>query len=273
MAFLIATHKLDAAGTQVAKLQELEPKSFATNYADALYSYAKGNYVHARDALQPPLSIPQPSPDVLTLNGLVQIKLGAYAAAEESLTKALARVPNEPNAQRALAQTYVNTGRARQALDFVEPQLRAGSTDAALWNVAGEAAVVTGNFAAAADYFTRASELDKANVDSKVRLAQVRVRTGDVDRGMRDLEAIARSEPTKTQADYALISTHMRRREFDPALAAAQALVQKQPDSAVAYNLVGVVQTAKRDLPAARASFDKALVLDPKSVEAARISR
>jgi len=270
VSFLIATHKLDAASAQVDKLKELEPKSFATNYADALVSYAKGNYVHARDALQQPLSVPLPSPDVLTLNGLVQIKLGAYAAAEESLTKALARVPNDPNAQRALAQTYVSTGRARLALDLIEPQLRAGSTDAALWNIAGEASVVAGNLTAAADYFTRASELDKQNIDAKVRLAQVRMRTGDTERAMRDLEAIARSEPTKTQADYALISTHMRRREFDQALASAQALVQKQPESAVAYNLVGVVQTARRDLSAARASFDKALSLDPKSVEAAR---
>ena len=47
------------------------------------------------------------------------------------------------------------------------------------------------------------------------------------------------------QADYALVMTHLRAREYDKAMAAVDRLEKKQPDSALAANLRGSVLAAK----------------------------
>ena len=62
----------------------------------------------------------------------------------------------------------------------------------------------------------------------------------------------------------------MRRREYDKALAAIDALEKKQPTSALVPNLRGAVYFSQRDLKEARANFEKALALQPDNASAAR---
>src|SRR6185437_5674172 len=126
-----------------------------------------------------------------------------------------------------------------------------------------------GDAALASKYYERAAVLDKGNVGTQVRLAQVRLATGDSERAFRDLETLSASDPKQDQADLALIAGHLQRREFDKALAASDALMRKQPDAASTYTVRGSIYLAKRDFTNARASFDKALSLDPKNFAAA----
>ena len=266
---LVGMKRLDAAALQVAKLREAAPNDLRTLYADALLAYANNDPTKTRDLIQKVLAANQDNLPSLMLAGLAQYQLGSYAAAEESFNRVISRAPNEENARRGLAMTYIKTGRPRQALDLVEPILRNGSQDAALWRTAGEAALGTGNMQLASRYFERAGELDKENVGTQVRLAQVRMATGESSRAFSDLEALSAADKSQYEADLAIIAGHMRRREVDAALAAADKLVAKQPDNAMSYTVRGSVQLARRDLAAARANFDKALALDPKHYVAA----
>ena len=72
------------------------------------------------------------------------------------------------------------------------------------------------------------------------------------------MQDIAASD-TGVTADLALISAHVRRKEFDKALAAIDKLEAKQPDKPIAANLRGRVQLAQKDNAAARKSFERAL--------------
>ena len=109
----------------------------------------------------------------------------------------------------------------------------------------------------------------KATSPGQVELAQVRLATGDTDRALRDLEAISKADTSSNAADLALVSAYLRRHEFDKALAAVSALEKKQPTSPLPYSLKGTVYLAKGDAKAARASFDKALEVDPAFFNAA----
>ena len=60
----------------------------------------------------------------------------------------------------------------------------------------------------------------RATSPSQVRLAQVRLAAGDTARAFKDLEALSAAESAQSGPDLALISAHLRRREFDKALAA-----------------------------------------------------
>lgn len=265
----IFTGKQDVAKAQVAKMKELQPNDFRTMYSDALVSYVTGNPAHAHDVVERLVAArPDHLPSVF-LSGLVDFQLGSNASAEAALRKVLARAPEDANAGRILALIYLRQGRPADALEILKAVLLRAPDDPALLRTAGEAYLASGNAKLAAASYERASALDKADVNSKVRLAQVRLAGGETERAFTDLQALANADPASTQADLAIITEHMRRREFDKALAAVDALEKKQPRAALPSVLRGSVYLAKRDLANARKSYEHALELDPEFYSAA----
>src|SRR5262249_17313291 len=119
ISMLVVTGQADKAVPHVDALKKIAPKQFATSYADALVSLSRGDAAHARDAIQPVLgAMPDHLPS-LFLYGLSNYELNSYAAAEEALSKVVAQSPNDLWARRALAATYLKTGRPTLALDTI----------------------------------------------------------------------------------------------------------------------------------------------------------
>lgn len=260
---LVRQGQLDKASTQLDSVKKIAPNDPRTLHAEALVALARGNPTAAREAI---VKVTQVTPDYLPsryLSGLIDYQLGSYATAEESLRTVVAKVPGDDGARRALAATYLRRGRALQAQETLEPLLRRTPDDPVLLRMEGEVNLALNNPAKAAQYFERANALDKGNVTTRVRLAQVRLATGDAGGGFKDLEALAATEPKQTEPDLALISAYLRRKDYEKALAAALALEKKQPTNPATHNIKGVVYMAKRDLANARASFEKAVALDP----------
>ena len=270
VSLLVTSGKLDKAAAQVDAMKKLAPQQFGTLYSDALVSYSRGDSAHARDVIQTVLAARPDHVPSLFLSGLANYQLGSYAAAEDALTKVVAQAPKAVSARRALAMAYLRSGRSNQAIETLDAALRTAPEDASLMRAAGEAYLAAGNLPKASEYYGRASAIDKGDVTSKVRMAQVRYATGDTARAVNDLESLSASDSSDYQADLALITAHLRRREFDQALVAVAALEKKQPANALTYNIKGVVYVSKRDIPNARTSFDKALELQPNYFEAAR---
>ena len=239
-------------------------------YSDALVSYATGNTAHAHEAIERVLAGRPDHLPSMFLSGLVDLQLGSYASAEASLRKVLARAPEDPNAGRVLALVYLKQGRAGEALEMLEPVLAAHPDNAVLLRTAGEAYLATGNPALAATSYERANA--STSPTSAARCGWRRFGSPPATRNaaLSDLEALATSaDPSQVQADLALFTAHMRRREYDKALAAVDALEKKQPKSALVPTLRGVVYLAKRDLKNARKSLEKALEIEPDFYSAA----
>jgi cellulose synthase operon protein C len=200
---------------------------------------------------------------------LINFQLGSLVAAEESLRKVVAQAPADVGARRALALTYLRMGRPAVAVETLGPALQARPDDPVLLRVAGEAYLASGNPGNAARAYERANALDKGNVASKVRLAQARYAAGDTARAFTDLESLSKADNSQFQADLALIAGHIRRREFDQALAAAKQLEAKQPNNPLTYNVKGTVYLGMRDFASARAAYEKALQIQPTDFVAA----
>jgi len=265
----VTTGKRDVAKAQVAKMKELAPGDLRTVYSDAFVAYAEGENKRARDATERLLAAqPEYLPNVM-LSGLVDLQLGSYASAEEKLRRVLQRVPSDLATRRALAFIELRSGRAQEALGMIEPALQKAPDDPTLLRIAGEAYLAAGKPAEAAAVYERANAVDKGNLASQVRLAQVRFATGDATRGFDELESLSASEPSAGQADFALFAAHLKRHEYDKALAVVDTIEKKQPKSAVPFNLRGVVYFAKRDLAKARQNFEKALEIQPDYISAA----
>src|SRR5204862_1318308 len=119
------------------------------------------------------------------------------------------------SSRKLLAAVYIQTGQPRLALETIEPALRGAPDDPALLRTAAEAFLASGNVAKGAELYKRANAIDKNNMASNVRLAQVRLATGETDRAMKDLETLVQTDSSQYQADIALIVAHVQRREYD----------------------------------------------------------
>ena len=260
---LVNTGKVDEAAQEVGVLKKLAPNDPRTWYAEALVAYSQNNLKVATDLLE---RAKQAAPDYLPalyLSGLIDMRLDKFASAEANLRSVLAKAPNEVAVRRALAALYVKRGRSVQALETLEPALRARPDDASLLRAVGEIYFLSNNPPKAAEFFARANKLDSANVAGQVRLAQVNLAAGDAAQAVRDLEKLAAGQQGSGEADLALISAHLNAREFGKALAAAERFEKRQPKNPAAQNAKGVVYLAMRDNARARASFEKAVSLNP----------
>jgi cellulose synthase operon protein C len=260
---------VDKASAQVDQIKKVAAGDPRTNYVIAYLAFARGDDAAATESVQ---KVVQAVPEYLParyLSGLLDLKRGAYASAEDSLRIVVAKAPGEDGARTALAETYLRRGLAAKAQETLAPVLSRSQDNPAALRLAGEIQLALKKPDLSAQYIQRANALEKGNIGGKVRLAEVSMAKGDTEAGMKELEDLAISDPNRREPDLALIAAHLRARDFDKALAAANALVKKQPTSAIAYNALASVYMLKGDLKAARPAFEKALALDPDFTVAA----
>lgn len=268
---LVSSAQVDKAVPIVESMKKDAPADFRTVYSDALLLLAKGEAAKSRDRTQTLIAARPDHLPSLFLSALADYQLKNYSVAEDALQTIIARAPNDPAPRRVLVATYLKGGRASQALETAEAALRRTPDDPMLLRLAGEARIGTGNVAEAMRLYERASALDRdPNASGRLRLAQIRLASGDATRGLADLEALSAQDSTKIQADLALYSTHLRKREYDKALAAVATIEKKQPGNALNSELRGNVYLARYELKEARKQFAKALELEPNRLSSAR---
>ena len=268
---LVLNGQADKALPIVEAMKKDAPADFRTVYCDALVLLAKGDAAKARDRVQTLVATRPDHMPSLFLSALANYQLKNYSVAEDALQTVVARVPNDPAARRLLIAIYLRSGRGGQALEAAEAALRRTPDDPMLLRLAGEARISTGNVGEAMRLYERASAVDRdPSAAGRLRLAQIRLASGDSTRGLADLEQLSAQDSTKIQADLALYTTHLRRREYDKALAAVAAIEKKQPGNALNDELRGNVYLARYDLKEARKHYAKALDLEPNRLSSAR---
>ena len=255
--------RIGDADRNLAEVKKLAPNHPRTWYCEALLAYSQGNMPDARAAVDRARRFEPDYLPALYLSGLIDMRLGHYAAAEAALRAVVAKMPDDEDARHSLATTFVRRGNASQALYTLEPLLRRSPDDPSLLRAVAEIHLASNNMGKAAEFFAKADKLDSGNVAGRIRLAQAKLATGDTAQAIKDLEALAASEPVVPDPDLALINAHVQLRDFEKAFAAVARLEKKQPSIAATHNAKGVVYMAWDDRKNARTSFEKAVSLDP----------
>jgi putative PEP-CTERM system TPR-repeat lipoprotein len=173
-----------------------------------------------------------------------------------------------PLARRLLVSNYLRTGQSAKAMSTLTPVIGKIDKDPALLTLAGQTFLQNGDPKKAEEYFSKASKLDPNDPAKRTSLAVTHMALGDMNAGFSELEQISASDKG-TSADLALISAHLRRNDLDKALKAIDSLEKKQPDNPATYNLRARTLLAKKDIAGARASFEKALSINPAFLPAA----
>ena len=252
---------LENAGLQLAELKKVAPNYPQTRYFDTLLAFQKKDVKRARELSQQLMKVAPDNAQSLVLAAAIEMQSNATVQAVAYLTKALQGAPNFALARQMLTSAYLRSSQPEKALSTLEPALKEGNPDSRTHALAGEVYLQNGDLKKAEEYFTKAAKQDPDNARSRTALALTHL-AGGKDAGFGELQAVAASDSGVT-ADLALISVHLRRGEFDKALAAIAALEKKQPGKPLASNLRGRTLLAKQDLAGARKAFEQSLALDP----------
>lgn len=266
---LLARKDIAGARAALAQLKSVLPNHPQTRYFEARFAVLDGNVKAAREIVQKLLVVVPDDPTVLLLAGSIELQLGSLTQAEDLAAKALTRAPQSLDARRLLAQVQLRAGQPLKARETLVSVVDRPGASVALLNLAGQASLLAGDLATAESYFGRAAKLDPKDAGSRTALALAELSKGRADSGFAQLEEIAASDKDGTIADMALISTRLRRRDYDAALKALDGLERKQPKKPYAAELRGQISLARGDAAAARQSFARALDLDPLYVPAA----
>ena len=264
---LLRTASLDKAAAEAAAMEKALPKNPHTLFANALVLAQQKKFDEAKQAILQVLRVAPEHVPSLTLAGMAAMETGALPEAESPLRKAVFNAPQAVTARRLLMATHLRMGRADLALGEVDELLKL-SQEPEILAFAGEVYLANGNAAAAASHYEQAKASAPKNAAFQTRLALIHVAGGEAERGIQELQAASAADTAAYQADLALIATHLRKRDADKALEAVAALEKKQPNNPITHNLRGGALLLKKDFAGARASFERALVLQPSYMPA-----
>jgi putative PEP-CTERM system TPR-repeat lipoprotein len=270
---LIEENAVDAAKTHLAVAGKLAPDDIRLVYLQSALALRSGDLAAARDKASLILKARPEHVPTLVLMARIDLQLQQFASAEAHLRQALKMAPGHREARRLLAAGYLRAGQAAKAQQALQPMLDDGDrADPQLLLLAGEASLASGDVAQATRYYEQAAARGQktALAAAQTRLGQIAFASGRPEVGMERLDSASTADPSFRQTDLARIASLLRAGHLDKALAAAKALEKKSPNDPTSHHLVGTVQLARRDRAAARASFERALALNPMFVPSAR---
>ncbi|MDO9449853.1 MAG: PEP-CTERM system TPR-repeat protein PrsT, partial [Rugosibacter sp.] len=258
---LLQDRKFDLATRQLAEMQKIAAKQPITVYLEALLAFSKKDIAAAKSAVENLLKIQPDNPQGLQLAGAIAYQNRSDIQAQEYLGKALQKAPWLDYSRRILVTSYLRSGQPTKALATLQPVLQAATIPPQWLTLAGEVYMQGGDAERAADFFRQAAQYNPKDSQAKTALALSQMRLGHTEQAFTDLEQIAASD-SGVSADMALISSAMHQKDFDKVLSAIAHLEKKQPASPLVHNLRGQAFLGKKDIQAAKDSFEKALAID-----------
>ncbi|MAJ46301.1 MAG: hypothetical protein CBC35_03180 [Planctomycetes bacterium TMED75] len=165
-------------------------------------------------------SLRSPEPTTIVLTGRVLKSQGRVDEAEYVLRRVIADHPKFPPGYAELAELLLKDSRTNEAIILLQRGVVEVPTSALLRNDLGMCFVVTEDFSAAADEFTRARELDRGDAAFTANLAMVRALQGHYDESVRLYsEVIPVAEAHGNVAVLAEARGDLERAESDRAIA------------------------------------------------------
>jgi putative PEP-CTERM system TPR-repeat lipoprotein len=267
---LLVLNRLPDAQRDVDAALKLSPRSIPANYLDALLLAREGQLDKADDLLNKVAPSFGAMPQGYYLQGAIKYALGQYEQADISLTKYLARKPDQAGARRLRALIALRKKEPARAIALLQPVVDANPADTAAMSVLAQAYVAMGKRDDAVRLYESAAKVSPDDASAQTRAALMHVRFGDALEGVTDLEKIAGSDKGANVAGPILVLSEMERGDVAKAASTAEALVKREGDDPIAQNLLGSVRIAQQRFSDAAAIFETLIKKDPDFLAARR---
>jgi putative PEP-CTERM system TPR-repeat lipoprotein len=253
----------DAAKTDINTARKGAPGNVVVMYMQTFLDFQQGKNAEARDGAQKVLHLAPDYMPALLIAGATEYRLGASTESAQYLTKYLDANPSNLFARKLLVSALLKGGHAAKAVEALDPALKDYPQDVAVLTLAGEANMQAKAFSKATEYFEKASALDPKAAALHTELGLSKLGLGKSADAISELETAVEMDNKSPKAGILLVMTHVRLKEYDKALEAANALEKEQPKNPLIQNLKGGIYLGKNDFENARKSFQDALTIQP----------
>jgi predicted O-linked N-acetylglucosamine transferase (SPINDLY family) len=198
-------HQHDEAELIYAKVRRECPKDFDAWYLSGAMAFQRGGHLEeAVELLQKARKLNADSVECRMFLGMALADLGRHAEAEPHLVRALKKTPHMAEMWENLARCQRAMGLPHEALESLGKFAEIQPTNANARELLGELAAVVNGFAAAEQYFRKATEIDPsfAIAWSNLGLALLE-KTGHIAEGMECLDKALQLDPFLVAASSA----------------------------------------------------------------------
>ncbi|MDZ7829139.1 MAG: XrtA/PEP-CTERM system TPR-repeat protein PrsT [Halofilum sp. (in: g-proteobacteria)] len=194
--------------------------------------------------------------------GACHYRRGELNQAESHLNWAHQRQPT-PQVARLLGAVQLGLGQFDKARDTVRPVLQNDPDDAAALALLGRIEMGLGNTTEAMQHLQRLAQLRPEDPNVKLQLGAGLLRSGELDAGQEAFGQALALDPDLQQAGMMLVLSHLQERDFELALEKAEEMVEAEPDAALPWNLVALAHAFRQDEQAVREALAEAIEREP----------
>lgn len=200
----------------------------------------------------------------------LQYAEGRQPDAHKTIDEVLAKEPKNEEALLVKARFLLQEKRTDDALARAQAAVAANPRSAAAQYLVGSIYSAKDNTDAAIAAFNEVLKLNPRAVAAQLQISRLQLAKGQA--GAQDAvqyaEQALTSDPRNPIARLMLVRSLMVKGDISRAEGELKGLVQEYPNAAPVQASAGALSLAKRDLPSARRSFERALQLDANSNEA-----
>ena len=199
-------------------------------------------------------------------------RTGAPAATiAASLREAVKINPSEPRPHLVLINSLINTGDSKAALQAAQDATAVLPNNMELMDAQGRAELAAGDMQRALTTFKKLAGLQPRNASHEMRLADVYMALKDNASAGRSLRRAAELQPTNPTVQRAMVRLAMLDKRPDDALKLAREMQKRSPQDAAGYSIEAEIEAGRKNWEPALAAYRASLQRAKSSETAAKL--
>jgi tetratricopeptide (TPR) repeat protein len=201
----------------------------------------------------------------------VLLQVGDFSTAQTVIASLLKVGGNDPEVLALNGIVLLNSGKANDAVNALQEAAKNFPKDAFTQYWLGKAALAKGDNALAEKSFRQSAELNPEGLEAQQELARIAAQLGDMNLLGEVADKTIAAVPAFAGGYVWRAIAEMSRNTLDKAEADLKKAMEVAPQSPQAYLQLGKLRFAQKKYPEGAALEEKALQLDPGSIEAIRL--
>lgn len=299
--FYWAAGRFGEAGETLESTLQMAPNDEETNHALAIFSLATGRIREAEKYLKQLVSIngapaaqftladyyiathrsseaiailapitSGPRPPAQARQRLARAYMGADMPdkAQAVINELLVETPGDAEAQLLKGQLALQENKPDEAITAVKAAVAAAPASAEAQFVLGRVYAARGDYAGAENAFREVLKINPAAAAAQTELSILQLSAGAASASLMNAEAAVKNQPDRLDTRLALVRSLLAAKQLDRAQRELQPLLTTHAHVPAVLVQSAVLAASRNDMAGARATFEKALVADPNSLEA-----